>query len=259
MRVVDSHFHTWDLEKQAMSWLDGESEKLRRSFTYDGLATVYEHLGITLAGAVHVEADADDPVLEHSLLQSRLPANVGIVAHAHLSADMAIPAGCSGIRDVLHVSSSPRGRCLDTDFLAGLSKLGEAGLPFDACIRVEELEDLYRACRFVPHATVVLDHLGNGQQLTPDYQKVMEKLGSLPNVYCKLSGLPAPEGQDVLQFIASVFPWSRLLYSSNWPVVLTYSGVRENLALLRETFEDSPLVFTENAVRVYNLERTSSC
>ncbi|WP_420908939.1 amidohydrolase family protein [Corynebacterium glucuronolyticum] len=77
--------------------------------------------------------------------------------------------------------------------------------------------------------------------------------------YCKLSGLPAPEGRDVLQFIASVFPWSRLLYSSNWPVVLTYSGVRENLALLRETFEDSPLVFTENAVRVYNLERTSSC
>lgn len=257
MRLVDAHFHTWDLEKQAMSWLDDESDKLQRSFTYEGLTEVYDNLGITLAGAVHVEADADDPVLEHSLLKTRLPHTVGIVAHAHLSADMEIPDGCCGIRDVLHVPSSPPGRCVTPDFLAGLSKLAEAGLPFDACIRVDELEDLYKACRFVPHATVVLDHLGNGQQLTPAYQKVMEKLGSLPNVYCKLSGLPAPEGREVLSFVASVFPWSRLLYSSNWPVILTYSGVRENLALLRDTFEDSPLVFTENAVRVYNLERTS--
>src|SRR5699024_10740386 len=87
-------------------------------------------------------------------------------------------------------------------FSDSLRILSEHGLPFDACVRAEELPALTRLLE--PHAdlSVVLDHMGKPPVGDVGglrrWQKNLENLAELPQVYCKLSGLPAESRDQTL-------------------------------------------------------------
>lgn len=98
-----------------------------------------------------------------------------------------LPLGIAGVREPLHVETSPRGRCLERSFIEGLEVLADNDMIFESCNRVEELEDMYNAVSQVPQAKVVIDHCGNVTELTGNYKQAMRKLAKLPNVYCKVS------------------------------------------------------------------------
>lgn len=74
-------------------------------------------------------------------------------------------------------------------FRSDVRLLGEAGLPFGACVRGPELTRLAAARE---RTTIVLDHLGKPQAATRDqWSQELRQLAKHENVVCKLSGLAA--------------------------------------------------------------------
>lgn len=259
LQLFDSHFHVWDLDSQRLEWLGGVDEKLRRTFRFGELSQAYDQAGgVELIGALHVEADVADAAAETGLIEAMMgqePLVKGYVAHSRLEAGMDIPDGAVGVREVLHNEDIPRGRCLEESFIDGLGELARRGLSFDACIRVEELADLYEACARVPEARVIINHCGNAQELTPEFQKSMRDLAQLPQTYCKVSGLPAEADHVAMfDFLAECFGTQRLMYASNWPVVALYSDFRTHLSAVREYFADDRDVFAATAQQAYRLK-----
>lgn len=263
LKIIDSHFHVWDLQQQTLDWLNASDDvaTLRRSFSIEELVDEYRKVpDVALEGLIHVEADTTDSSVEdHKILtlMEQVPALIGAVTHKRLTETISVASDFVGVREVLHNSDIPRGRCLQDSFLQGLEALASQNTVFEAVIREEELSDLYQACAAVPKAVVALNHCGNVSRLDHQYIQAIESLAALPNVYCKISGLPADQpqfSQKVLGLLESTFSRERLLYASNWPVVKLNSSVQENLELLRSFFGDDADVFSRNAQHVYKLK-----
>ena len=131
------------------------------------------------------------------------------------------------------------------------------GLPFESCNRVNELEDAYEAFAQAPEETVILNHLGNVEELSDEYKAVTKKMASLPNLYLKVSGFPTADKKfvsELLKFTRETFDSDKLLYASNWPVVKLYSTFDEHFSVLRDEFGDDEDFFMNNAVRAYGLK-----
>lgn len=261
LKVLDSHFHVWDLSSQSLPWLAGTDGSITRTFTFDELLAAYARLeGVELVGAVYVEVDCADPEGEDAIVYRLMEENPKIRAamlRSRVSPWMRVPLHAAGVREPLHVDGSPRGRCLEPSFIDGLRALAKAGMPFESCNRVDELDDAYRSFSQVPQETVILNHLGDVARLDEPYCRAMERLASLPNLYVKVSGYPTADRgfvSELLAFIRETFRPDRLLYASNWPVVNTYSSLDEHFQLLREEFGDDEDFFMNNAVRAYGLD-----
>ncbi|MDK7271354.1 MULTISPECIES: amidohydrolase family protein [Actinotignum] len=260
LELIDTHFHVWDLDTQDLPWLATTDGSITRTWTFDQLLEAYrQQEDINFRGAVVVEADTADAAQEVELTKERRAAHpeiLGAVLRTDLTENTQLPEGIVGIREPLHIDSQPRGRCLEEGFLAGLAQLAQHGLTFDACIRVGELSDLYQAAAQVPEARIVIDHLGNVESLDTPYRDAMTQLASLPNVFCKVSGLPNTDNtanEGILSFVTELFGTTRLMYASNWPVVSLYSSFVENLALLRGFYGDDADIFHRTAQRCYGL------
>lgn len=260
LEVVDSHFHIWDLNVLNLPWLNSCAGVIKRSFSVDDLVKEYGRHDLTFKGGVYVEVDCDDAIREDDyIFNLHSPYILSRIMRArHLCAHMRLPIGIAGVREPLHIDSSPRGRCLEKSFVEGLQVLAEKDMVFESCNRVDELEDFYNSVSLVPEAKVVINHCGNVQDLNEDYKRAMRKLGSLPNVYCKVSGFPTEDKafvKDLLDFITDSFDHSRLLYASNYPVCNLYSTFDDHLNAVREYFQDDPDVFAKNTKKLYKINK----
>ena len=107
---------------------------------------------------------------------------------------------------MLHNPESPRGVCLEPDFVRGVTALGKQGLSFDLCMRPGELLDGLKLSEKCPDTRFVVDHCGNAdpkafdKKLAGDakpehevdpWRRDMEALSKRPNVICKISGIVA--------------------------------------------------------------------
>lgn len=131
-------------------------------------------------------------------------------------------------------------------------------MPFDACMRVGELSDLATACERVPEETVIIDHAGNivDRQGLESSAGTLRRLGSLPNVYIKVSGYPTGDigfVTDLLDLLQSAFPNDRLLYASNWPVIDMYADLDSHLSILLDRFAGNDDFFINNARNAYHI------
>lgn len=272
--VIDCHLHVWDTNDFSISWTDGtglpEQSKIPDS---DSPGRRY----------VLVEADADDPRAETSWLTryaERDPRIHGLVvsvlleqasAQRELNRIGALPA-VVGVRRLLQ----DRDLFESPGLLTGLQELARHELPFDACVRADELPALFALIKRVPELTVVLDHMGKppvqnaGEQ---DAEHAMERwrsdiarLADLPQVHCKLSGLPAEcRDQTQLEAVAGeivtyayeLFGPQRCLIGSDRPVSHDSSGKNGHgrdwcervLSLIPEEHRET--VGHQNATHIY--------
>ena len=169
-----------------------------------------------------------------------------------------MPLYAHGVREPLHTPASPRGRCLQDDFIRGLQLMADKNMPFDACVRVDELDDLAQACEQVPEATVIVDHMGNIFDLhnLESSSDALHRLGELPNVYVKVSGYPTDDPRFVstlLDLAQAAFSNKRLLYASNWPVVGLYADFDSHLSILLNRFAGDDDFFLNNARNAYHI------
>lgn len=246
--MIDSHLHFWNPEQLTYDWLKYVPAISGRRGPEEFAAT-----GMPLDGAIFVQADCEKALDEvdwvNSLDTSMSWPILGIVAYAplelgdtpHIQALKAKPK-VVGIRR--NAQNEPDGFMISEGYVAGMIAATRAGFSLDMCIRARQLPELRRALdrlfTAVPDARIILDHLGkpdiktHGADISgDDWANEIKALSVLPNVFCKLSGLPTeadwnnwtPEQlRPWLDHALTAFGPSRCLFGGDWPVVNLAGG-----------------------------------
>jgi L-fuconolactonase len=158
----------------------------------------------------------------------------------------------------------------DPRFEENLDLLAEMGLSFELLLRCDQLELAAELVSRHPQLRFVLDHLGNPPVglNTDGWQAGLTSLAMNANVVVKLSGLTDDVGDrswDEHSFdrcfdvAAQCFGADRLLFGSNWPLVLTNSSIHQWCDIVlnwisRQCPAARDDILWNNAVRAYRLD-----
>jgi L-fuconolactonase len=251
--ILDAHVHFWDPHARRHAWLD-EHPALNGRFGPED----YDPGRHDLGGAIFVQADCrEDEALGEALWVAELAASDprvrGIVAYSpvHLGARaapavaaMAAQPGVVGVRRLLQ--DEPVSFVRDDAALAdGVRLLADHGLPFDLCVRHQQLRAAGALVAACPDVTFVLDHLGKPPVATGEldpWQEDLARLAASGRVVCKLSGLTTEAGpgwrpadlRPYLDVALDVFGPERCMVGSDWPVSTLATTVEAWLDLVVE-------------------------
>ncbi|MEY9841160.1 amidohydrolase [Streptacidiphilus sp. EB103A] len=274
--VLDSHVHLWDPKRLDYPWLPGTV--LNRSFTPQDLETQLPSSAeviVVEAGRVPQQAAAEIDWIRDAA-RTR-PWIRGAVAHVPLetgstATDLIRRHGedpfVVGVRR--NIQDEPVGFTADQEFRTAVRLLGDAGLPFDACVRAGQLVALDELAAACPQTAIVLDHLGKPAVAGAGdaaWRRALQRLARRPNLVCKLSGLateaapghaPTQLLRRYLQEALEIFGPDRCLFGSDWPVMTQATGYRAWLDLVLDALTGQPTqavdaVLRGNAARVYQL------
>lgn len=273
--LIDTHLHLWDPAQ--VPWTRGNPIFNR---VYDAAQFASASADCQVQRAVFVQCDATDGAAEVAWVaeQATVDARIaGIVAHAPLEqgaavrarlADLATQPLVRGVRR--NIQGEPLGFCARAEFVAGVQALAEHQLSFDLCLRRAQLPEVITLVRSCPQVRFMLDHLGNppiADRRLDGWAAPFAELATLPNVFCKLSGIvtvaaPAWTIEDLAPYVEHAlksFTSARLVWGSDWPIVLKASdyrhwvdATRTLLALLPA--DDQRRILHDNAITFYRLK-----
>ena len=160
--------------------------------------------------------------------------------------------------------------CLRPPFIEGVKLLADFGLPFDVCIRAEQLPGVIALARRVPEVTFVLDHYGKPAIRHGKFEPWatdLETLAALPNVVCKLSGLTTEANcenwrpddlKPYLERVLQCFGFNRVLFGSDWPVATLATSFAGWLGVVQDATSfashgDRLKLFRTNAEMIYRV------
>lgn len=290
--IVDTHLHLWSLDVRRPPWLSGVADVLRKNYGLDEYRSATAGLNIR---SVYMEVDVAESDLvgeADSILglasTGRSPVRGAVIGGRPASPGFAEYLGryrgnvhFKGVRQVLHVESTPAGYCLQPEFVRGVRMLGAMGRRFDLCMRAPELRDGLRLTEQCPETSFVLDHCGNPDlksfrplragetaptHTADDWKRSIEALAGRPNVICKISGvaagLKAGGGAEDLapavNFCLDAFGPDRVVFGGDWPVCLLGATYQKWVEMLREIVASRPAehqtkLWSANAIRLYGL------
>jgi predicted TIM-barrel fold metal-dependent hydrolase len=244
---VDTHTHFYDPTRpEGVPWPPPDSPLHRPVYPRHWLAEA-EPCGVRQT--VVVEASArrsnNDWVLALAAREPCILAFIGNLApeDVDFAAELRRLAGRVKFRGIRVGGRTLATRADTPAFRRGLRELEALGLTLE----VNHLPDpgvAVELARMAPGLTVVLDHCGGAgdpRRLTPAWRDGIAACGQVPNLVCKVSGLPEmadfPAGQSpvdtefylpILDRLWTAFGRERLLFGSNWPVCekgATYAGM----------------------------------
>lgn len=168
------------------------------------------------------------------------------------------------------VQSEPDDFLLRDDFQNGIAALARFGYTYDILIYHHQLRPALEFVSKFPFQKFIIDHCAKpdiGKKNIDDWKTLIKEMAHHSNVYCKLSGLftetkwkqwSAGDFYPYLDVVFEAFGTDRLLFGSDWPVMLL-SGIYVQWKSLLEKYmenfveEDRLKVFGENAIKFYNL------
>lgn len=298
MRVVDPHVHFWRLDLGNQPWLENPQPNLLGDYSpmaHDfGPADLLTAAGeVEIAAAVHIEADAVDPVRETDWLAT-LPGSDGagdlpsaLVVGADLSApdarevlerQLAASARVRGVRQILNVHADPlfdyvgRHYMREPQWRANFALLAEFGLSFDLQLYPDQMPAAAILAAEHPDVTFVINHAG----MYVDRNRIggwrawrdgLRALARLPNVAIKLSGFGMLDHdwsqgsiRPLIFEAIDTFGVERCLLASNYPVDGLYAGYEAIWQAYAEILSgasaaERAALFEHNARRVYRLDR----
>jgi len=279
--IVDTHQHLWDLQRFRLPWVTKDSP-LNRSYKPEDYQTAVD--GLNVAKAVYMEVDVDPAQQQHEadyLIEpcksGRTPTVAAVVSGRPNSPGFKTYVTqfrdsryIKGIRQVLHVDSTPAGYCLSKEFIAGIRLLGELGLSFDLCMRSGELADATKLVDACKDTRFILDHCGNEDVKKNDHtqwQGDIAELAQRKNVVGKISGIvasakpgawTADDLASVISHTLTVFGPDRVMFGGDWPVCTLAATYRQWVEALKSIVkerkdEERRKLFHDNAVRFYGL------
>lgn len=288
MRLLDSHLHLWDPELLDYSWLGGalDARFAEEEIDLQSLTDAEEEVSIFVQADCAVEQYLDEVRWVESIADAA--GVVAIVAGARLDRGDETAAHLDALSThgrvigVRHLLQGERDDlAVSAPFLAGAREVAARGLTFDACVTAGQIPAVTRLGDAVPELPIVLDHLGKpaiGTAEAPlapaeDWVRDIGMLARHPQVFCKLSGLPAEARgrwteEQVIPFLdaaASAFGPDRLMWGSDWPVSATdfsadayLPGARADWAHAVATWAtargyDVDAILWENAARFYRI------
>jgi len=272
---IDSHQHFWNYNPAEYPWIKPEWP-IRRSYLPEDLAV--ELKSCQIDGCVAVQARQTLAESEWLLeLADRFPFIKGVVGWVDLRApDVALQLGrfaahskFVGVRHVLQDEADDN-YMLDLHFQRGISQLRQFDLTYDLLIFPRQLPAAIRLASAFPEQPFVLDHIAKPpikKGVLDPWRGHLQKLATLPNVCCKVSGLITEadwgrwhpsQFRPYLDVVFEAFGPDRVMFGSDWPVALlagTYQQVfelaREYVAALGAAVEAG--FFGGNAANFYQL------
>jgi len=279
--IIDTHQHLWDLNKFKLAWVS-KDHPLASSYTPVEYAEATKDLNVVKSVYMEVDvvpeqqqAEADYVV---DLCKSGKTTMVAAVVSGRPASDgfekwarqFKGSPYVKGIRQVIHVDSTPAGFCLKKEFIKSIQLLGELGLSYDICIRPGELADAAKLVDECPGTRFILDHCGNGQVQAKDrtqWKRDMELLGKKKNLVSKVSGIVASaekgkwKADDLAPLVnhtIECFGWDRVMFGGDWPVCTLAATYRQWVEALKEIVKDrkeeeQKKLFHDNAAKFYGL------
>jgi L-fuconolactonase len=237
--MIDAHHHLWKYSAAEYGWISPEMPAIRRDFLPGDLEKVMHHFGID--GTVAVQARQSLEETDWLLgLAAQHPIIRGVVGWAPLTEGANVRrrleryAGNRKLRGVRHViQDEPDPRyILRPDFNAGVAALAEFNLRYDILIFERHLPAAIEFVDRHPKQTFILDHVAKPrikEHILSPWDRNMRELAKRQNVYCKLSGMVTEADpkrwkpsdlQPYIDVALSAFGPKRLMYGSDWPVML---------------------------------------
>ncbi|MFH5311307.1 amidohydrolase family protein [Campylobacter coli] len=251
-KIFDAHLHLWDLDKMPISWLKG-NEKLEQN--YDFFRAKEEYEGFEFLGAMYIEVNSDDLEKEalFALEQKKLHNLLFCLA------DFKHKEELSSFREVMHTSKKGAKRLFEADFEEKIEILKTFNIPFEACIKNEELGFLEKFLSKNPNLKVVLNHLGSPKiNRLNEYKKDLSFLKKFQNLYIKLS-IPDGFSQEtpkefifeLFAFLKENFSENKFIFGSNYPVAKITPAKWAKLIIESKIFDDLDKIFYKNALLIY--------
>lgn len=271
---VDTHVHFWEYNQQRDDWMESMPVLQQNYFPFDLISTLKEN-AIDACVAVQASQSEDETTFLVDLANKH-PFIKGVVGWIDLQ-DPTIEerlnhfsqyAIIKGWRHV--VQGEPDDFLLRPDFHRGIKALQPLGYTYDILIYAHQLKPAIEFVSHFPEQPFVIDHCAKpdvAHQQIHAWKNSMQEIAQVPNVFCKLSGLLTEakwnEWSDVefypyLDVVVDSFGVDRLLFGSDWPVVLVSGGYSKWKNLLENYFSgysaaDKAKIFGENALRFYHL------
>jgi predicted TIM-barrel fold metal-dependent hydrolase len=277
--IIDTHLHLIYRDRLRYPWLAGVPP-LNRDFPYETYALEARRCGIT--DAIHMEVDVAPGDIEaetrnvedlagrpQSLLRGAIsscrPEDESFPAF--LERQLANPF-VKGFRRVLHVV--PDDLSEGARFRANLKRLADASLPFDLCVRPDQIGKAIALADLAPSAQFVLDHCGvpaiKDRAEHPWRERIAE-IAKRPNVAVKISGVVAyadPESwtvDDIRPYVEHAiesFGWDRVVWGSDWPVCTLTASLSVWIAAIQAialgcSVSERERLFSVNARRIWRL------
>jgi predicted TIM-barrel fold metal-dependent hydrolase len=271
IRLIDSHFHLWELGHGRYRWLEGPPIKthfgdyraIRRN--YLGPDFLADAEGQGLVQAVHVQAEWDpaDSVGETRFLAEQAKRHGvpgAIVAYADL-ADPRLEATLDahaesgllrGVRMLLRkpdelARDAQGGASLieDPAWRRGFATLGRRGLVYDLQATAALMPAAARLAAEFPETTLVLTHCGlpldKSEEAMKAWRAGIAELAGRPNAVAKVSGLGMLDrglrGEvlgPIVHALLDAFGPERCLFGSNFPVDRLMGSYARLVALASE-------------------------
>jgi L-fuconolactonase len=262
--TIDAHHHLWEYSAAEYGWIAPEQRVIRRDFLPEDLEPLMHHFGIEGTVAVQARQTLEETTWLLGLAEKH-PLIRGVVGWVPLTDGAGVTrslqpfAGNQRLRGVRHVvQDEPDPRyILRKDFNEGVSALREFGLRYDILIFERHLPAAIEFVDRHPNQTFILDHVAKPRikdKILSPWDRNMRELAKRQNVYCKLSGMvteadpqrwkPA-DLQPYFDVVLSAFGPRRLMYGSDWPVMLLagdyarwYGAVTNAIAKLSKAEQD---------------------
>lgn len=277
--IVDTHLHLIYRDRLRYPWL-ADIAPLNRDFTYETYAVEARRCGVS--DALHMEVDvAPDDIeaetrnvedlagrsqsLLRGVISSCRPEDDGFLAF--LDRQLADPF-VKGFRRVLHVV--PDDLSEGAAFRANIKLLAGGALPFDLCVRPDQIDKAIALADLAPSVQFVLDHCGvpaiRDRAEHPWRERIAE-IARRPNVTVKVSGVVAyakPETwtvDDIRPYVEHAiesFGWDRVVWGSDWPICTLTASLSIWVAAMHAitlgcSADDRKRLFSANARRIWRL------
>ena len=273
--VIDTHVHFWHYDKKRDAWITDKMKTLQEDYLPQTISGTLRRNGVD--GCVAVQVDQSE--LETLFLKELANTHDiirGVVGWVDLQAEkleerLHYFSQFNIIKGWRHiVQAEADDFLLRPAFQRGVSLLQAFNYTYDILIYPKQLKSALEFVSKFPEQKMVIDHCAKPEiaaKKIDDWAILMGELAKRPNVYCKLSGLftearwkewsPA-EFYPYLDVVFKAFGTDRLLFGSDWPVILL-SGIYVQWKSLLEKYmehfdeEEKEKIFGSNAARFYNL------
>lgn len=273
--IIDSHVHFWKYDKKRDSWMTNDMKTLRQDYLPEHLTQTLKRNGVD--GVVAVQADQSE-LETHFYVEMAKTHNFikGVVGWVDLRNEnveerLHYFSQYPYIKGWRHIAQSePDNFLLNADFQRGIAALQPYNFTYDILIYHHQLKPALELVTKFPEQKFVIDHCAKPDikhKMIDEWKVMMQDMAQHPNVFCKLSGLfteaawkqwSAGDFYPFLDVVFKAFGTNRLMFGSDWPVMLL-SGIYVQWKSLLEKYmenfteEERAKVFGENAVQFYNL------
>lgn len=272
---VDSHVHFWKYDKAKDGWITNDMKILKQDYLPEHISLSFKNNDID--GCVAVQASQTE-LETHFLVELAKTHDIikGVVGwidfqNENIHERLKYFSQYRIIKGWRHVvQSEPHDFLSRENFQTGIAALQSYNYTYDILIYHHQLKPALEFVSKFPDQKFVIDHCAKpdiANKKIDEWKSLMQEIAKHPNVYCKLSGLfteakwkqwSAGEFYPYLDVVFEAFGTNRLLFGSDWPVILL-SGIyvqwKSLLDKYMENFdsEEKEKVFGGNAIQFYNL------